>query len=106
MNFTRFSGEDRFAEAWAGMKAPPEAEVECRSFGTHAEVPLKTGPILFLGEREKGTKKKGLDLVGCGWMGRVENLLFFVFNGFLNLWEFSLNESVLAFEALLGYPFI
>ena len=29
--------QDRFAEAWAGMKAPPEAEVECRSFGTHAE---------------------------------------------------------------------
>ena len=65
MNFTRFFGEDRFAEAWAGMKAPPEAEVECRSFGTHAEVPLKTGPVLFWGGKSERYQK---ERVGCGWM--------------------------------------
>lgn len=29
--------QERFAEAWAATVAPPEAEVECRSFQTHAE---------------------------------------------------------------------
>ncbi|CAK9023723.1 Fucoxanthin-chlorophyll a-c binding protein C [Durusdinium trenchii] len=29
--------QERFAEAWAATMAPPEAEVECRSFETHAE---------------------------------------------------------------------
>ena len=29
--------QERFAEAWAATVAPAEAEVECRSFQTHAE---------------------------------------------------------------------
>ena len=32
-----FVAQERFAEAWAATVAPPEAEVECRSFQTHAE---------------------------------------------------------------------